>query len=30
MTALVDAVAWAQDGVTARVDLKIRRGMLAA
>lgn len=27
MTALVDAVAWAQDGVTARVDLKVRRGV---
>jgi serine/threonine-protein kinase RsbW len=29
MTALVDAVAWAQDGVTARVDLKVRRGIRA-
>ncbi|WP_194915565.1 ATP-binding protein [Catenulispora rubra] len=29
MTALVDALAWAQDGVTARVSLEKRRGLPA-
>jgi anti-sigma regulatory factor (Ser/Thr protein kinase) len=29
MTVLVDALAWAQDGVTARVDLEKRRGIRA-